>query len=47
MIAANKDGAGGFNVEKRQDMKKRFDHVRGHDQAREMRITKGKNPRHG
>ena len=41
LIAENEDASAGVNLEKREDMRKRFDHVKGHDLGREMRILKG------
>ena len=31
-----------MNIEQRQDMKDRFDHVHGHDIDREMRVLRGR-----
>ena len=41
MIDDNEDANFGVNLEKRGSMKARYDHVKGHDLGREMRILKG------
>ena len=38
LIAANEQASAGVNIEDRKEMINRFDHVKGHDIAREMRI---------
>lgn len=40
-IKEQEGGSGGFNVEKRQDYKDRFDHVLGHAMAREVQVVRG------
>ena len=41
-IEQNEKASNGVNLEQRQDMKDRFDHVLGHGLEREMRVLKGK-----
>ena len=41
LIEKNEKASNGVNIERRQDMKDRFDHVHGHDIGREMRVLKG------
>ena len=38
LIQTNDQASAGVNLERRDDMVKRFDHVKGHDIAREMRV---------
>ena len=40
LIAANEQASAGVNIEERKEMIERFDHVKGHDIDREMRIIK-------
>ena len=45
LIAQNKNATAGINLEQRADMRKRFDHVKGHDLGRELRIVRGAQPK--
>ena len=45
LIAQNENAGAGVNLEMREDMRKRFDHVKGHDLGREMRIVAGPQPK--
>ena len=38
LIAANEQASAGVNIEDRNEMIRRFDHVKGHDIAHELRI---------
>ena len=40
LISENEQATNGFNVERREDMVKKFDHVKGHDLQREVNIIK-------
>ena len=42
MVADNADASTGFAVEKREDMKERFDHVLGHGLDREIEVRRKK-----
>jgi len=39
-VAANENASAGVNLEVRDDMNRRFDHVKGHDINREMKVVK-------
>ena len=41
IVADNQAAGNGVNLEVRDDMKKRFDHVQGHDIGREMHVQRG------
>ena len=44
LITEREGASNGVNIEKRKDMKKRFDHVQGHDIAREMEVVRKGSP---
>ena len=42
LIADNENAGNGVNLEKRDDMNERFQHVLGHGLEREMEVNQGK-----